>query len=221
MGGVKGSYADFIENADLTAGGGKLNLYTVDQLFTFFAKELSQRNPDLRDRQRQFVNGFYASLDALRKAVQGELFGFQEDERVQVLRTILIYQLCQIPTSLENIQFGLYCLSNPEKNQIKGYLKDMLKNGAVFFRQQSKTYELAASTGEDPYDLIERFVAGHQIASIGHGNSFPGRIRRKASLGIFRSQGIQPALWGGQTLSIPLECEFKSAMIGGFSLRDL
>jgi hypothetical protein len=163
VGGEKGSYADFINNAEVTLSDGKLNLYTVDQLFTFFSKELSQKNPELRDRQRQFVNGYYASVDALRKATEGDLFGFQEDERIQVLRTILIYQLCQIPTSLENIQFGMYCLSKSEKNQIKGYLKDLVKNGAVFFRQQSKTYELAASTGEDPYDLIERFVADTKL----------------------------------------------------------
>jgi hypothetical protein len=159
VGGEKGSYADFIKNGEVTLSDGKLNLYTVDQLYTFFDKELSQKNPELRDRQRQFVNGYYASVDALRKATEGDLFGFQGDVRIQVLRTILIYQLCQIPTSLENIQFGMYCLSSSEKNQIKGYLKNLVKNGAVFFRQQSKTFELAASSGEDPYDLIERFVA--------------------------------------------------------------
>jgi len=102
-------------------------------------------------------------MDALRKAAERELLGFQEDERIQVLRTILIYQLCQIPASLENIQFGLYCLRNSEKNQVKGFLKGLVKNGAVFFRQQSKTYELAASTGEDPYDLIERYVADPKL----------------------------------------------------------
>ncbi|MFH1943507.1 MAG: hypothetical protein ABIL68_15500, partial [bacterium] len=163
VGGEKGSYADFIENAEIIVSGGKLNLYTVDQLFTFFNKELSQKNPELRDRQRQFVNGYYASMDALRKAAEGELLGFQEDERIQVLRTILIYQLCQIPASMENIQFGLYCLSNSEKNQIKEYLKDLVKNGVIFFRRQSETYELAASTGEDPYDLIERFVTDTKL----------------------------------------------------------
>ncbi|TET34868.1 MAG: hypothetical protein E3J72_12085 [Planctomycetota bacterium] len=163
VGGEKGSYADFIENAEVTVAGGKLNLYTVDQLFTFFKKELSQKNPELRERQRQFVNGFYASIDALRKAAKGELLRFHEDERIQVLRTILIYQLCQIPTSLENIQFGLYCLSKSEKTQVKKYLKDLDKMGAVFLRQQSKTYELAASTGEDPYDLIERYVTDTKL----------------------------------------------------------
>jgi hypothetical protein len=42
-------------------------------------------------------------------------------------------------------------------------LKDLVKKGSVFFRRQSKTYELAASTGEDPYDLIERYVADTQL----------------------------------------------------------
>jgi len=158
VGGEEGSYADFIEKADATISGGKLNLYTVDRLFTFFRKELSQKNPDLREGQRAFVNGFYASLDALRKTTEGELLGFQDDERIQVLRTILIYQLAQIPTSLENIQFGMYCLSTAEKGQVTAYLKDLVKKGALFFRQQSKTYELAASGGEDPYDLIERYI---------------------------------------------------------------
>ena len=163
VGGEKGSYADFIKNAEVAGVGGKLNLYTVDQLFTFFKKELSLNNPELRERQRQFVNGFYASLDALRKATEGGLFEFQEDDRIEVLRTILIYQLCQIPTNLDNIQFGMYCLSNPEKSRIKEYLKVLVKNGTVFFRQQSKTYELAASAGEDPYALIERFVADSKL----------------------------------------------------------
>jgi len=158
VGGEKGSYADFIKNSDITVNSGKLNLYTVDQLFVFFEKELSQRNPDLRDRQRQFINGYFASLDTMRKASKGDLFGFQTDDRIRVLRTLLIYQLCQIPTSLENIQFGLYCLSTSEKNQVREYLKDLGKMGAVFFRKQSKTYELAASTGEDPYDLIDFYL---------------------------------------------------------------
>ena len=158
VGGKKGSYADFVKGADITVGGGKLNLYTVDMLFTFFQKELSQKNKDLREGQRQFVNGYYNSLDALRKVVEGALFGLQLDERVKVLKSILIYHLCQIPTTLDNIQFGLYSLSRPEKNVVKGCLDELVRSGALFFRQQSKTYELAVGTGEDPYELIEQYV---------------------------------------------------------------
>jgi hypothetical protein len=163
VGGDKGSYADFIKNADVAEASGELNLYTVDQLFTFFQKELSQKNPELRESQRQSVNGYYTSVDALRKNSEGDLLGFQDDTRVQVLKTILVYQLCQIPTNLDNIQFGLYNLSNSAKSQTKSYLKSMVKSGAVFFRKQSQTYELAASMGEDPYDLVERFVVDQSL----------------------------------------------------------
>ncbi len=157
VGGKEGSYEDFIAKSEILDCSGKLNLYTVDNLFTFFENELSQGNRELRGRQRQAVNGYYASLEALRKAVEGELVGFQDDERIQVLQTILIYQLCQIPANLENIQFGLYCFSRSEKQLVKRYLNKLKKDGAVFLRQQSKTYELATDSGEDPYDLIQRF----------------------------------------------------------------
>jgi energy-coupling factor transporter ATP-binding protein EcfA2 len=159
VGGQQGSYADFIKNADITVDGGKLNLFTTDLLFDFFKKELSQKTPELREGQRQFVNGYYASLDALRKASEGTILTQIEDYRVKLLRVILIYNLTQIPATLDNIQFGLYCVSPDEKKQVNAYLKEMVKDGVVFLRQQSKTYELAASIVEDPYDLIERYIA--------------------------------------------------------------
>jgi len=158
----EGSYPDFIEKAELTHAAGKLNLYTVDQLFAFFKQELSLKNPELRDLQRQIVNGFYASLEALRKAAKWEMFKEMTDERVAVLRTILIYQLSQIPTNLDNIQFGLYCLTRTEEKEVERHLKYLEKTGSVFFRQQSKTYELSLG-GEDTYDLIERYLKDESL----------------------------------------------------------
>ena len=163
VGGEKGSYADFIKTADITVDGGNLNLYTVDRLFDFFGKELSVKNSDLKITQSQYVTGFYASMDALRKVTKDELFRLDNDERIRVLKTLLIYQLCQIPASLENIQFGLYCFNPSEKKLVEKYLKDLGKNGVIFYRQQSKTYELAASTGENPYDLINRYISNKDL----------------------------------------------------------
>lgn len=81
-----------------------------------------------------------------------------------MLRAMLIYELSQVvPTTLENIQFGLYCLAAPERKRVEGHLKALVKSGAIFFRQQSKTYELAAGSGEDPYDLIDRFLADESL----------------------------------------------------------
>jgi hypothetical protein len=163
VGGKEGSYAQFIENEDITQVDGKLRLYTVDRLYTFFRKELSPKNTELRDRQRQAVNGYQATIEAMRKTYQRELLDEMEKERLKCLRTILIYQLCQIPTNLENMQFGLYCLSNSDKNQIKSLLNDMVKKNVLFFRKQSQTYELANSAGEDPNDLIDRYMASPQL----------------------------------------------------------
>jgi hypothetical protein len=158
VGGAPGSYADFIDTADLTVAGGKLNLYTVDRLFTFFQRELSLKNPELRDQQRSMVNGYFASFEALRKASKGELFEEANEARVAILHAILIYQLSRIPATLENLQFGLYCLSKAEQKQVESHLKALEKSGAVFFRKQSQTYELALGGLEDPYDLIDRYV---------------------------------------------------------------
>lgn len=189
VGEEKASYADFIANTDLTAGGGKLNLYTVDHLFSFFQNELSQKNPDLREGQRQYVNGYYISLDVLRKAIETELFGLHEDGRIAVLRTIILYNLCQIPTNLENIQFGLYCLSPTEKSQIKKYLYDLVKNGTLFLRQQSKTYELAASIGEDPYGLIERYIADTKLHPMDIVAAFLEEAGKKSLLNFIDAKG--------------------------------
>ncbi|MCD6396352.1 MAG: chitobiase/beta-hexosaminidase C-terminal domain-containing protein, partial [Spirochaetaceae bacterium] len=128
-------------------------------LYDFFQKELSLKNPELRDRQRQFVNGYYASFEALRKSSEEELTGLEEEQNLKILRTILIFQLSQLSANIENLQFGLYCINSSEKKQLKAELDSLVKKGVLFFRKQSKTYELAVTTGEDPSDLIDRFVS--------------------------------------------------------------
>ena len=160
VGGAEGSYAIFIKDADLTVSGGKLNLYTAARLFDFFKKELSLKNPELRDRQRQLVNGYYASVDSLRKSTKDELFNEDSDERIDILKTILFFQLCNptIPTSAENIKFGMYCIGKAEERQIETHLKYLAKAGALFYRQQSEIYELAIGSGDDPYMLIDRYL---------------------------------------------------------------
>ena len=154
VGGAEGSYAEFIKIAEITVDGGKLRLFTTDQLYNFFRKELSRANQELRDNQRVIVNGYYNSVDALRKSLASDLFDEKSDARLPILRALLVLHLCEIPATLENVQFTLYCLSRNEQNQVKTHLASLDKCGAVFLRPQSKTYELASSGGEDPRDLI-------------------------------------------------------------------
>lgn len=150
-----GSYADFISNNEIAGTNGALRLYLVDGLFEFFAKELSPSSRELLDMQRGFVNGYAASLQALKKSVSAELFDERQDDRVALLRTVLIYSLCGISATIENIQFGRYCLSVAEKNQVKKLLGELEKAGAIYLRKTSNTYELCATEGQDPVVLVD------------------------------------------------------------------
>ncbi len=158
VGGEPGSYPEYINSTELTLEGSKLSLYTVDRLFQFFEKELSPRNPEIRETQRPLVNGYYASLDALRKALEGDMLKEQSADLIATLRTILVYQLCGIPSLAENLCFGRYCMTKAERRKVEGHLKFLSQCGAVYLRPQSQTYELAVGTGEDPIDLINRYL---------------------------------------------------------------
>ncbi len=163
-----GSYAEFIGNNEIAGSNGALRLYLVDRLFEFFAKELSPGSRELLDVQRALVNGYVASLQALKKSVSAELFDEQQDDRVELLRMVLIYSLCGVPTTLENIQFGRYCLSNAEKSQIKKLLGELEKAGAIYLRKPSSTYELCATEGQDPVLLVDSFAdlpETHELAT--------------------------------------------------------
>ena len=100
---------------------------------------------------------YYASLDALQKSAEGTLFGLEADELGKLLKTILIYQLCQIPTTLENIQFGLYCLSSDEKRRVKAFWMNW-SSAAHCFYANNQRHMSSCEGEEDPYELIERYV---------------------------------------------------------------
>ncbi len=155
----KGSYAEFIRDSEITSSNGSLNLYQADRLFDFFEKELSPANRDLFETKRPMVNGYVASLQALKKSTSSEqLFDEQQDQRVTLLRLILIYSLCGQVTTLENLQFGSYCTTTAEKNVVKKLLEQLAGAGAIYLRKPSNTYELCATEGQDPFTLVETFA---------------------------------------------------------------
>jgi hypothetical protein len=154
----RGSYAEFIQNNDITGANGALRLYQTPQLFEFFEKELAPGSRELLESQRALVNGYVASLQALKKSVSAELFDEHQDSRVALLRMVLIYSLCGQPTTLENLQFGCYCMTNAEKSTVRKLLGELVTAGAIYLRKPSNTYELCAAEGQDPFTLIENFA---------------------------------------------------------------
>jgi hypothetical protein len=156
--GEPGSYSDFIHNSEIIGKNGALSLYLVDKIYLFFEKELSPSSRELLDIQRNLVNGYAGSLQALRKIENPQLIDGLKEEKVAVLRTILIYALCGIPATLENIEFGRYCTTKPEKKQLKGILTELEKAGAIYLRRTSQTYELCATEGQDPVTLVDNLA---------------------------------------------------------------
>jgi energy-coupling factor transporter ATP-binding protein EcfA2 len=155
----KGSYAEYISGSEIAAGNGALNLYQTDRLFEFFRKELAPGNQELFEIQRPLINGFVASVQALKKSTSADqLFDEQQDQRVSLLRMILIYSLCEQSTTLENLQFGSYCTTKQEKAAVKGLLDQLATAGAVYLRRPSNTYELCASEGQDPFTLVDAYA---------------------------------------------------------------
>lgn len=154
-----GSYADFITNNEILGQNGALTLYLTDRLFEFFTKELAPGNRELLELQRGFVNGYVASVQAFEKSVlDRDLFVEERDDRIALLRMILIYSLCGIPATLKNIQFGRYCVGTSEKNRVTKLLEEIQKTGAIYLRKPSDTYELCANGGEDAVTLVDRFA---------------------------------------------------------------
>ncbi len=155
----KGSYAEFIRDSEIATSNGALNLYQADRLFDFFTKELSPANRELFETQRAHVHGYVASLQALKKSTSvDQLFDEQQDQRVTLLRLILVYSLCAQVTTLENLQFGSYCTTNPERSTIKKFLEQLAAAGAIYLRKPSNTYELCATEGQDPFTLVDSFA---------------------------------------------------------------
>ena len=111
MGGVHadGSYGDFISNQPVELGG-KLNLYTADRLFDYFSSALSADNSELRETLRDMVRNYESSARELNrlaaenmdaKILQGEALV------TRLLRIMLIFDIIQTPTKIENLNFGL------------------------------------------------------------------------------------------------------------------
>src|SRR5262249_2835367 len=122
----EGSYGHFIANTPIESNG-KLNLYTADLLYDYFKDTLNPDNKELRDTIREIVKDYensrrelnrVASQDATTKL---QLLGDPLIDRL--LRLMLIYEIIQVPSRLENLIFGLYRTTAAERSELQGRLE--------------------------------------------------------------------------------------------------
>ncbi|MCB0190350.1 MAG: hypothetical protein KDJ65_00250 [Anaerolineae bacterium] len=153
----EGSYLWYINNIAPADTNGQLNFYTVDRLFDYFQTRLNTANPDLTPRAKERVSNYEASLTQLQRARNQNPMALAEIDRIErILRTMLVYDLIGIHTSLENIAFGLNA-PHSERPVIESQLEELAKFGIVHKNPTTKLYEFRRSDIFDVDRAIEDY----------------------------------------------------------------
>jgi len=155
------SYQNYIATTVIETHG-KLNLYTADRLFDYFSEQLYADNKELRDSVRDHVRNFEASVREQKRVAASDASKqllFLDDELVvRILRLMLIYQICQIPTKPENLEFGLYLTTSVEKASLQHRLNELSSKGIIYHIKEQNIYEFKQSDGADIDHLIEAYI---------------------------------------------------------------
>ncbi len=156
------SYADFIAHAPVLAANGKLNLYTADLLFHYFASALKSDNKELRDTVRDHIRDYEHSVRALNQIANAdtlESVQFKGDELIaRILRIMLVYEIIGKPNRFDNLAFGLYCSTHSERDELANRLNALATHNVLFYIKEKGVYEFKKSVGINLDTMIETWI---------------------------------------------------------------
>ena len=153
----EGSYLWYIHNHPIADANGQLNFYTVDGLFDYFRTRLHTGNPDLAPRAKERISNYEASLIQLQRVRNQNPLELVDAERIErILRTMLIYDLIGVHTSLENIAFGLNAPPS-ERPAIESQLQELAKFGVAHRNPTTRLYEFRRSDIFDVDRAVEDY----------------------------------------------------------------
>lgn len=154
------SYGDFIATEPIFKDG-KLNLYTADRLFDYFASTLKSDNKELRETVREHIKDYENSLRTLNELMASDpsaSLKFGDDPLVtRLLRLLLIHEIVEIPNRADNILFGLYCTTQAEKDRLKNLIEALLECGVLYRIKETQIFEFKKSTAVDLESRIEDY----------------------------------------------------------------
>ncbi|MFQ5854904.1 MAG: hypothetical protein ACE5LU_04580 [Anaerolineae bacterium] len=152
-----GSYRWYVTQTGVKTDN-RLNLYTADELATYFAPDLRPDNTEVREGVRQQIRNYQASLREAQKQAQAQLAGELDPLIERVLKLLLIYEISKIAPTFDNLAFGLYCETPAEKSQLQNRL-DALVRQKILFQSATGIYEFRRSEATDFESLIEQYKA--------------------------------------------------------------
>lgn len=158
------SYPWFIENHEVIEQG-KLALYTADLLVDYFKDSLKANNSRLKERVKNAVINYEATLRELNAYVarqnQQQLFDAVDDLMLRIIKVMLVNEIASkevtIANTAQNIEFALDYVSNEEKTQIEARLKLLCDAGVLF--NNHGVYELVRGDRKDVQRLVEQYKA--------------------------------------------------------------
>ena len=152
---VPGSYPWYVAQTEVQSDG-RLNLYTADELATYFEAELKPDNAEVREAVRQQIRNYQASLREANKHAQAQLIGELDPMLDRVLKLLLMYEISKVAPTFENLAFGLYCETPAEKSQLQNRL-EALAEQKILFQSPTGIYEFRRSEAADFESLIEGY----------------------------------------------------------------
>jgi hypothetical protein len=150
-----GSYRWYVDGNEVETNG-RLNLYTADELTTYFSAELRPDNTEVRDAVRQYIRNYQASLREARRQAQAQLIGELDPMVERVLKILLVYEIGKVAPTFDNLAFGLYCESPADKSQLQNRLEALVKQ-KILFQSSTGLYEFRHSEATDFEALITQF----------------------------------------------------------------
>ncbi|MDP9315048.1 MAG: hypothetical protein M3R24_29965 [Chloroflexota bacterium] len=155
-----GSYGDFVATTSIETNG-KLNLYTADKLYDYFADTLSSDNRELRDTIREIIKDYENTRRELNRVASQDMdakIALLDDPLIdRILRLMLIYEIIQVPNRLDNLQFGLYRTTQQERAELQNRLQALATRGVLYFAKDTNVYEFKKSKSVDLDRLIEEY----------------------------------------------------------------
>jgi len=153
-----GSYPWYVDSHDLLEGDA-LNLYTADLLTTYFQNELKPDNPDVREEVRQHIRNYRASMREVRR-ITAETITQEVDQLVErLLNLMLVYEIAGVNISPDNLAFGLYLVTDRQKEALNNRLESLRRQQVIFRHPTSGHYEFRRSEAQDFESMIETYIS--------------------------------------------------------------
>ena len=153
---LDGSYPIFIrENEPIK--NNRPNLYTADILIRYFDSALRPESTELREAVRGHIRNYQASREEALRLVRGQLQSDLDPLEDRLLRLMLIFKICNVPTNEDLLVYGLDCSTGGERNQLDNLLAALVKQKVIYLPPNGNEYEFRRSDSEDFESMIAAF----------------------------------------------------------------